>query len=1031
MHISKHPKKVMEIHDLSPDKTNELYMLRKTNKQLTQELTNLQNQFNELVKSCKQIEELNRENSSLKKSLLESNSKIEDFKRRLNICLQNNNEIMNKSADSQLKLDEFYRNELIKLKSQMNEVEISKNSENEQLSQRNKLLSEKLHQSEIEKINSKNLISRIVELSKNYFHLQFNDPQSLCNFLMYPPHSVQSQPKQKPDKIEQLDKAEDEKKNNKKYKEKYHNEKLMRKKLELEVLKMQKANENEILTKQQQDELIQDLIRKQKNEILQIESHYKQEIADLQTKQKIDHKKYRSLYTQTINELIQTPTIKQNEENLEFSNGKNNYSDNQSQSSNNYINDETISDLFQLKTQITNLTEKLQRYEDKIEKLRGKNSQYSNLVEKLQGIIKQLKRKNGKLQNQIIEQSNEIETVTSSTYEQTNQSEITTSYSVQSQEILPSTNEISGLRKTLKVYEDVIDTQSKEIETLTKSRDELISIIQKQNQYLIYSDQFIKELTEMNKINNNKLKNNLSLSSESDEQSGKIDWGIDFLSETAINIIRPIAENDGIPINARIHHVMTVISKYVNNLESSLFEDLKKLEENNDEISRKFDCFVTEIISSLGEENAPSHNEIIERIKSLVNNELNLKQRINELEFFAQESNSSNSFDINDLPQVRKLNQTIKDLKSVNKRRAIEIKECKSVFLEVQRKTEYEKEMLQNANARLRCDLDNIQEQYNEIHKQYDSLLEQIDKIKSVHEEEVSQLQEEIDSTNQLNNIAIEEIKNQAKIDLLEKDKEIDQLKEKVIQSQKMLESFEESSRMTIDDINQSKLKLDKFKRKSSDKIKEMKAIIQQKDDELKEKEQHYNAIINKLKNTKMNEQEHRERMNEAEDKIKKANTMINELEEKVVSLTCQMQQESMKFKADVDKLIRDNKLQEVQQKAKLLSIETNYAVKMDEVKKALFDEKKELFCYTAQQFRPYFDMNVEINDESFKSIIKRVKKELESQIKRDQAIRMLVNAQDNQSTEDALTNMIISMHPQLISKKNSQPCEECIPRTM
>ena len=103
--------------------------------------------------------------------------------------------------------------------------------------------------------------------------------------------------------------------------------------------------------------------------------------------------------------------------------------------------------------------------------------------------------------------------------------------------------------------------------------------------------------------------------------------------------------------------------------------------------------------------------------------------------------------------------------------------------------------------------------------------------------------------------------------------------------------------------------------------------------------------------------------------------------------------------------------------KAQLMAVETKYSVIADEQRHKWEAEKRNLFCFFAQQFGSFFDAKQSLNEDSFKIIVNRIKNEIEKHKKQEQTIRKLLKARESQSTEDALADLVLSLHPQLQQK--------------
>ena len=91
--------------------------------------------------------------------------------------------------------------------------------------------------------------------------------------------------------------------------------------------------------------------------------------------------------------------------------------------------------------------------------------------------------------------------------------------------------------------------------------------------------------------------------------------------------------------------------------------------------------------------------------------------------------------------------------------------------------------------------------------------------------------------------------------------------------------------------------------------------------------------------------------------------------------------------------------------------------MRLEEEKNNHESHLRSIFAYFAENFGSLFDASQKINEDSFRALVLVVKKELDKSRKQDKAVRVFFNAEDSQSTDDAMTKYIIENHPMLKSK--------------
>lgn len=104
----------------------------------------------------------------------------------------------------------------------------------------------------------------------------------------------------------------------------------------------------------------------------------------------------------------------------------------------------------------------------------------------------------------------------------------------------------------------------------------------------------------------------------------------------------------------------------------------------------------------------------------------------------------------------------------------------------------------------------------------------------------------------------------------------------------------------------------------------------------------------------------------------------------------------------------RERKLIESQIRTDKLMAETNYNQMLEEQKTRAETEKKKLYAYGIEAFSSHFDLADQINEKSYKNVIEKAKKTIESLQKLDTEIRNMLNISTNQTTLDAVAQLLM-----------------------
>lgn len=1013
--------------------------LQKSNEQLKIDLNKLQNQFDELVNSCPKINELSKQNSLLAKEVSDLNIQNAELNRRLEISFQTNNDLSEKLISSQSAADSSYNHQISKLNTQIAYLKSQHQDELEKIEKTYSKCRASLKQTEKEVVLLKSQISKIINLSHNYFKTEISDYNDLCSILMNSKDKVglisgNSPNQTNPDsQANQTNNTKELEKKMEHYKSLYNSEKLKKKKIKLSFLQFQRDNDHKDFTINQLKTEIEDLKRNHENEIKKIETSHEQKILSLSVPN-TPQIKYKSMMVQA------SPEYFTNDQQFNNSNGSTieNLSEASSISSINKMNknkDESIAIIEQMKEQIETLLAQLQKSQEKQMKLREKNK---SILARLVKLEKENKTCHKKLQKaatllQQIQEENEtlnkkIKDDSAALEEKNSQTE--------AKQI-----ELLNIQKSLNVLEKVTTSQKDDIDTITKERDRLLSLVLIQNQSLESFEKLIENMEKSQSTKtktkdrcfntfeeeeeNDNLNNSNSLILSQNEKN--IEWDFGTLPESIVTILRNFTENEGFSIESKIHHIFNVLSKWYNNLTVSHNNEIVELQDQLDESGTKFDNFFADILNSMGQKEL-TQEEAVNHISELCNENEILHQKVNEyenvqnlLEFPKEDSNADKkgkpnaNLSQNLASQVTKLQEKLKELNTKCRLRKIEIKECKSAFIECQKKSEDEIKTLRLANEKARNEINDLQKLLNEQHEKFKDLQDELTKTRELHAEEYNRSQEDFESILMQNSSNFDEFQNRTNADIIKKNNKISSLEKKLEEKQNDAEHWEKTANFLKEETNSLKKQLEE---QINDSEKRFAMLDKQRKDGLKELEKHFNQVHDSLiqRNKELNNQIKELKEPKIDEKIQNEDK-INALKEEISQLNLYIQQENARFQSSTEALERQNKLLLVQNNAKVIAMETNYSIKCDELRKDFELKKKELLGFIAHQFRSFYDAKMALNEDTIKNMVKKIRNEMSILKKREEAIRKILNVKEGQSTEDALTELIMSMYPQLVEQ--------------
>ena len=159
-----------------------------------------------------------------------------------------------------------------------------------------------------------------------------------------------------------------------------------------------------------------------------------------------------------------------------------------------------------------------------------------------------------------------------------------------------------------------------------------------------------------------------------------------------------------------------------------------------------------------------------------------------------------------------------------------------------------------------------------------------------------------------------------------------------------------------------------------------------------------------------------RDAVNDLNETLLEKEKQIDQLNQQLMNLKFENEKAQMSAESQIEALDRSKKLSDCQYKAKILSIESKHAIDLEEQKRNDEKDKRDLIQYFIKNFSSYSNMNDQLDEDAFKETVRKVKNQFDKCQKREIAIRKLIKAKDRESTDDALTQFIIRMHPQFQS---------------
>ncbi|KAK8870496.1 hypothetical protein M9Y10_008379 [Tritrichomonas musculus] len=255
---------------------------------------------------------------------------------------------------------------------------------------------------------------------------------------------------------------------------------------------------------------------------------------------------------------------------------------------------------------------------------------------------------------------------------------------------------------------------------------------------------------------------------------------------------------------------------------------------------------------------------------------------------------------------------------------------------------------------------------------------------------------------------------------------------------QTMSQNFMNEKSQLLAQFEQVKADNEKLKAKVSEhelSINRLKSIIQKHRDEIKERDEE----SSQLKENKNNEENELRRKfdieknqlvqtyenaiaaiqaqmgnqrNDSEQlssELKNAQNKIAQIQSANAKLKKEKKRLEEAMKENEEQVERERKIQQVTTQNQIATIENKYSQMIEDAKAKCESDKMKIFSYAVSEFKRYSNQCESINERSYRSLITKVRKELDRLTESDSVIRQIANAVPKQSTDEAVSKLRLS----------------------
>ncbi|OHT11776.1 hypothetical protein TRFO_18671 [Tritrichomonas foetus] len=306
------------------------------------------------------------------------------------------------------------------------------------------------------------------------------------------------------------------------------------------------------------------------------------------------------------------------------------------------------------------------------------------------------------------------------------------------------------------------------------------------------------------------------------------------------------------------------------------------------------------------------------------------------------------------------------------------------------------------ATTQLRKSYDDLNNAHQKLKKEFSLTKSELNKLKQNWDDKELSLRDELDQT--LENVKIQHLSDEA-----------------VLRSQvESLLAEKESSKRSLDDHESTVDRLRSIINKDQESLKEKDSRIVKltyERDQIasqitekcqKEKEQLIKTYENAVIEIRKQCDAHRNDLEKVSRELVDSEKRNKLAKDSIVNLKREKIKLESELKTFFDQVKREKQISDAESKNKIMSAESQFTQKFQDAKNRWDNEKRKIFSFAADEFRQYFNPSEAMNERSYRSLLTRIKKELDRLVESDNVVRRLVGASPRQATDEAVAQVLM-----------------------
>lgn len=258
----------------------------------------------------------------------------------------------------------------------------------------------------------------------------------------------------------------------------------------------------------------------------------------------------------------------------------------------------------------------------------------------------------------------------------------------------------------------------------------------------------------------------------------------------------------------------------------------------------------------------------------------------------------------------------------------------------------------------------------------------------------------------------VEEIKEENEKFVAKLCKTVKQLQETIASNENKIGDangvIDKLSKQIIQQKQQNDELIQQLEQVKSQHVLNMNNITEQHEEEKRNIRQTFETAAERLREQS---EKHRNDAKKLSQEISDHEEANNKLKSDICDLKKQHKKDEKEIRSLQDELSRQKQLIEIQTKQQQTEMESECVQKIDKLKSKFDSEKRALFAVIADEFRQFFDPSERIDERSFRNVICKVSSEVRKLMRTDSNVRRLVSAAENQTTEEAVAQTLISRY--------------------